>query len=77
MFWKREKKIISSIAGMPLLVPPIPPKKEYLHMLELLKEAEHFSNSDDKQIEIDLLELLVKAISRCKSKIENIPILGK
>ncbi|MDA3778638.1 MAG: hypothetical protein PF487_00110 [Bacteroidales bacterium] len=67
MFWKREKKVANSLGGLPLLIPPIPPKKEYIHIFELLKEAEYFSNTNDKNIEAEHLDILVKAIERYKS----------
>lgn len=40
MFWNRKKQIVSSIGGLPLEIPPIPPKKEFVVMLDLLIDAE-------------------------------------
>ena len=67
MFWKR-KNVTSSINGLPFVIPPIPPKKGYGDMLELLREAESHS---DKQIEIGHLDLLIEAIERYKINIKK------
>ena len=64
MDWKRNKKISIASGGVPLLDVPMPPKKAYEDMLELLKQSEYFSNGDDRTIEIDSLDLLKKSIDR-------------
>ena len=66
MFWKRKQIISSTAKGFPIALPPIPPKKEYEIMLELLREAEHFSHSGDSDVEKEQLEMLKRAIDRYK-----------
>ena len=67
MFWKRENtkriEISSSVNRIPIKSPPPPPKKEYLSMYELLREAESFSGKDD-DIEKEMLHILKNVINK-------------
>ena len=64
MFWKRKKKVNHYPNGLgPLLEIPIPPKKEYKNMLELLRDAEKYDVQGEKEIAKDKLKVLTKYIT--------------
>ena len=68
MFWKRKKQVVSSIGGLPLEVPPIPPKKEFATMLELLRDAEKYDNESEKEASEAVLTTLCEYIERFKAR---------
>ena len=68
MFWNRKKQVVSSIGGLPLEVPPIPPKKEFATMLELLRDAEKYDNESEKEASEAVLTTLCEYIERFKAR---------
>lgn len=46
MFWRRKPKVTDGALGL-LLQPPIPPKKEFETMLELLRDAEKYDIAEE------------------------------
>ena len=67
MFWKR-KEIVSYKSNFALELPPVPPKKEYEIMLELLRNAEHLSHSGEFEVEKEQLEIVKSVIDRYINK---------
>jgi hypothetical protein len=61
MFWKREKTITYSPVGPLLQIQP-PPKKDFQTMLELLRDAEKFDNSGEKDVSNATLKNLCEFI---------------
>ena len=66
MFWKRDKKITAGDLGM-LEIPPIPPKKQFATMLEMLRDSEKYDNEGEKEVSIEILTSLCKYIERYKN----------
>lgn len=60
-FWKRKEKITRGTLG-PLLMPPIPPRKEFETMLEILRDAEKFDNNGEKSVSNSTLRTLCEFI---------------
>jgi hypothetical protein len=77
MFWKREVKIVKGSLGA-LLIPPIPAKKEFQTMLEILRDAEKYDNGNDIEVRNALLTTLCEHIEifKTKGQIESQPIDG-
>lgn len=77
MFWKRETKIVKGSLG-PLLIPPIPAKREFQTMLEILRDAEKYDNGNDIEVRDVLLSTLCEQIDmfKSKSKTKSNPIDG-
>lgn len=67
MFWKREKEVVSGSLG-PLLIPPIPAKKEFKTMLEILRDAEKYDTVNDIEVRNALLTTLCEHIEAFKNK---------
>jgi hypothetical protein len=67
MFWKRETKIVKGSLG-PLLIPPIPAKREFQTMLEILRDAEKYDNGNDIEVRNVLLTTLCEHIEIFKTK---------
>lgn len=66
MFWNREKKVVSSIGGLPLELPPIPPKKKFETMFEILRDAEKYDSEGEKEVSDRTLAGLCEYIEQCK-----------
>jgi hypothetical protein len=68
MFWKRKpvNTVISSKNGYLMInnPPPIPPKKEFESMLELLRDAEKYDNSGEAEVSLKQLETLREYIDK-------------
>lgn len=60
-FWKRDKKLRMTPIGL-MRDFPVPPKKEYENMVELLRTAEYFS-SINKELEKKVLQTLIGYIN--------------
>ncbi|MBU0941738.1 MAG: hypothetical protein KKD36_09940 [Bacteroidetes bacterium] len=77
MFWKRETKIVKGSLG-PLLSFPIPAKREFQTMLEILRDAEKYDNGNDIEVRNVLLSTLCEHIEifKTKSKTKSNPIDG-
>lgn len=72
-FWNRKEKIVEGRIG-PLLVPPCPPRQEYVTMLELLKSAEYFDVEVSRQLANKKLEMLKEYIDSYLKKFEEVEI---
>ena len=57
MEWIREEKISIGHLG-PTLDIPLPARKEFVNMLELLKDAEKYNNQGENKITIGVLKNL-------------------
>ncbi len=57
MFWKRKEEVITGSLE-PHLAFPIPTKKEYKNMLELLRDAEKYDIAGEKEIAKNTLKTL-------------------
>lgn len=68
MFWNRKKQIVNSIGRLPLEVPPVPPKKEFATMLEMLRDAEKYDNESEKEASEAILTALTEYIERFKAR---------
>lgn len=77
MFWKRESKIVNGSLG-PLLTPPIPAKREFQTMLEILRDAEKYDTGNDIEVRNALLTTLCEHIEifKTKDKLKLRPIDG-
>ena len=77
MFWKREPKIVKGSLG-PLLIPPIPAKREFQTMLEILRDAEKYDTGKDIEVRNVLLTTLCEHIETFKAKdqLKSRPIDG-
>lgn len=77
MFWKRESKIVKGSLG-PLLITPIPPKREFQTMLEILRDAEKYDNGNDIEFRNALLTTLIEHIEifKTKEQLKTRPIDG-
>ena len=77
MFWKRKEKVVKGRFG-PLLIPPIPAKKEFEIMLEILRDAEKYDTGNDIEVRNVLLTTLCEHIEifKTKSQIKSHPIDG-
>jgi len=67
MFWNRKEKVVIGNLG-PLLMPPIPAKREFETMLEILKDAEKYDNGNDIEVRNALLTTLCEHIEVFKTK---------
>lgn len=71
MFWKREDKKEQTPLGLIISIPPIPPKKEFTTMLELLRDAEKYDTSGEpevsKKILSDLCDFILKYCAKNES----------
>jgi len=67
MFWNRKEKVVIGSLG-PLLIPPIPAKREFETMLEILKDAEKYDNGNDIEVRNALLTTLCEHIEVFKAK---------
>ena len=47
MFWNRKVKTTNGALGL-LQIPPIPPKKEFSTMLEMLRDTEKYDTKDNE-----------------------------
>ena len=61
MIWSRKEKITHGRLG-PLLIPPIPAKKEFISMMEILKDAEKFDSEGESDVSKKLLKILCEYI---------------
>ena len=66
MFWKREEKTTLGALGM-LEIPPMPPKKQFATMLEMLRDSEKYDNEGEKDVSIAMLTNLCEFIERYKA----------
>jgi hypothetical protein len=66
MFWKREQKTTAGALRM-LEIPPMPPKKQFATMLEMLRDAEKYDNEGEKDVSIAMLTNLCEFIERYKA----------
>lgn len=66
MFWTREPKKAVGALGM-LEIQPIPPKKEFGTMLEMLRDSEKYDNNGEKDVSIAMLTNLCEFIERYKA----------
>lgn len=62
MFWKRKEEIKYSNIG-PILMTPMPPKKEFETMFEMLKDAEKYDHTEEYGVSDMILKDLVKYIN--------------
>jgi len=67
MFWKRKEKVVIGNLG-PFLVPPIPAKREFETMLEILRDAEKYDTGNDIEVRNALLTTLCEHIEIFKTK---------
>lgn len=67
MIWKRKEEIVYGKLG-PLSVPPIPVKKEFKAMLEVLIDAEKFDVSGEIALRNAMFSALVEYIEQYKIK---------
>ena len=67
MFWKKEKKVVIGSLG-PLLILPIPAKREFNVMLEILRDAEKYDTGNDIEVRNVLLTTLSEHIEIFKTK---------
>jgi hypothetical protein len=70
MFWKRDKEVTCN-GGFLIESTPIPPKKEFSVMLELLRDAEKFDAEGEKELSSDLLTILSSYIRKVQDKNKN------
>lgn len=67
MFWKRKKQTtIGSLRQ--LQIPPIPHKKEFSTMLEMLRDAEKYDTENENECRDVILTGLCEYIERFKVK---------
>lgn len=62
MFWKRKNKTIFTQLG-PVAQIPIPAKKEFETMFEILKDAEKYDHAEEYGVSDMVLKDLVKYIN--------------
>lgn len=67
MIWKRKEEIASTKLG-PISVPPVPARKEFETMLQLLIEAEKFDMNGESFARNMILSALVEYIEQYKIK---------
>lgn len=67
MFWKRKQKTTIGALG-PIQIPPIPPKKEFSTMLEMLRDAEKYDTENESECRDTILTGLCEYIERFKVK---------
>ena len=65
MFWKR-KTTIGTLRQ--IQIPPIPPKKEFSTMLEMLRDAEKYDTENENECRDTILTGLCEYIERFKVK---------
>ena len=71
MNWKRKK--VESLGKLgPTVIPPTPPKKEYEIMVELLQNAESFSNKGETETEFQALGMLINYISNYSKSFDKL-----
>ena len=68
MFWKRKQKTTSGELGM-LEIPPMPPKKHFSTMLEMLRDSEKYDNEGEKIVSNAMLTNLCEFIERYKADV--------
>lgn len=68
MFWKRKGRIEHTVKGHIFIPPPPPPKKEFETMLEILRDAEKFDNTNEIDVRNNTLQNLVDYINEFRSK---------
>lgn len=64
MFWKRKERIEHTAKGHIFIPPPPPSKKDFETMLELLRDAEKFDNTGEKDVSDATLKNLCEFIER-------------
>lgn len=64
--WKRKppKEIISKIGPYIEFTDPTPPKKEFLNMYDLIREAERFDHEEQYELSDEILNLLANYINK-------------
>jgi len=67
MFWKRKEKTTIGALGQ-IQIPPIPPKKEFSTMLEMLRDAEKYDTENENECRDTILTGLCEYIERFKAK---------
>ena len=67
MFWNRKEKTVYNGLGI-LELPPVPAKKEFSTMLEMLKDAEKYDSENENECRDVILNGLCDYIERFKSK---------
>jgi len=69
MFWKRKEKTIHVLGGTIQQI-PVPAKKEFETMLELLRDAEKFDTADEKELSLitlsNLSDYVKSYIAKCR-----------
>lgn len=69
MFWKRKEKTIHVLGGAIKQI-PVPAKKEFETMLELLRDAEKFDIADEKELSLitlsNLYDYIKSYIAKCR-----------
>lgn len=68
MDWTRTEKVNHDGRLGPTLDIPLPPRKEFVNMLELLKDAEKYNSQEEDRISIGILENLKTYINEYISK---------
>jgi hypothetical protein len=68
MFWSRKDKNINTRIG-PILVPPIPPKREFNIMLEILRDSEKYDNEGERELSKKMLLSLKEYIDEYFEKL--------
>jgi hypothetical protein len=66
MFWKREQKTTIGDLGM-LEILPMPQKKQFATMMEMLRDSEKYDNEGEKDVSIAMLTNLCEFIERYKT----------
>ena len=67
MFWNKKVKTTNGALGL-LQIPPIPPKKEFSTMLEMLRDAEKYDTESEKECRDTILTGLCEYIEKFKVK---------
>ncbi len=67
MYWKRKEKTTIGELGL-MLTPPVPPKKEFSTMLEMLRDAEKYDAESENECRDTILTGLCEYIERFKDK---------
>jgi len=67
MFWHRDRIESRTAKRHVFIAPPPPANKHFKLMLELIKDAEKYDNSGQKDISEAILDLLCKKIEAYKS----------
>jgi hypothetical protein len=70
MFWKKKQKTTVGTLGM-LKIPPMPKKKQFATMFEMLRDSEKYDNEGEKDVSIGMLINLCEFIERYKTGIRS------